>query len=427
MFQEIPTHLQKRIDAAVELAREVSAQTDPQEMVRRYRKHARRARPVDASISLSRRDLHAPYYRITRWSGWPEEINPWKEKDRLPLLKGGLLADLIYGDQPRVISDLVIDPDEPAADYLQGMRSLLALPLYENGLSLNMVILSMEKPGAIDLESIPELIVTGNLFGRATYNLVMADRAREAYNALDAEFKTIARIQQCLLPASLPKANGIDLAAYYATAHRAGGDYYDVFPLDNGRSGILIADVSGHGAAAAVVMARMHAALHSGAANMDSPAEVLSFANDHLLLQCRTDPEVTTFVTSFYAVFDPGDTSLLYASAGHNPPRLRCADGCMCSIAGARSWPLGIQCGVQYEQDRLVLGRYDHLLLYTDGIVEATNTAGDQFGVDRLDRAVLQPHDSARTMVGNVVTAVDAFTRNTPAMDDRTLLALRVR
>ncbi|MEE9297155.1 MAG: SpoIIE family protein phosphatase, partial [Phycisphaerae bacterium] len=281
MFQEMPTQLQKRIDAAVELAREVSAQTDPQEMVRRYREHARRARPVDASISLSRRDLHPPYYRITRWSRWQEEINPWKQKDRLPLLKGGLLADLIYGDQPRVISDLVIDPDEPAADYLQGMRSLLALPLYENGLSLNMVILSMEKPGAIDLESIPELIVTGNLFGRATYNLVMAERAREAFNALDAEFKTIARIQQCLLPASLPKANGIDLAAYYATAHRAGGDYYDVFPLDNHRSGILIADVSGHGAAAAVVMARMHAALHSGAANMDSPAEVLSFANDH--------------------------------------------------------------------------------------------------------------------------------------------------
>ncbi len=425
-MDNLPADLQARLDEAVTLVREVSLQTDPQEMVRRYREHVRRHRPADVTISLSRRDLDPPRFRITRDSRWTEEINPWKERDRLPVLEGGIIADLIYGNEPRALTDFRVDPSDPSAEYLEGMRSLLALPLFDRGESINMVIALMKKPNAIDLDTLPELVISGNLFGRATHNLVMAEQLREAYEALDSEFKTIAAIQRSLLPTAAPCCNGLDMAAYYATAHRAGGDYYDFFPLERGRSGILIADVSGHGAAAAVVMARMHATLHSAALDLSRPAEVLSFANEQLLLRCEAAMDVMTFVTAFYAVYDSVGNSLVYASAGHNPPRWRRSDGGLCSISGARSLPLGIQCGVAYEEDRLALTADDKILLFTDGIVEATDPADEQFGTDRLDEIVMRPHASSQAFVRDVVDAVGQFTDHAPAVDDQTLLALHI-
>src|SRR5262245_49942202 len=93
----------QRLDLIVDMMRQMSLQTDPQEMVRAYAERIRLLLPSDGAISLSRRGLTAPQYRITRSTTWKEPINPWKERDRLPLFEGGLLAELIYGDQPRVI------------------------------------------------------------------------------------------------------------------------------------------------------------------------------------------------------------------------------------------------------------------------------------------------------------------------------------
>src|SRR6202790_4688187 len=97
---------QQRLAQIVELVQEMSRQTDPQEMVRSYGEKVRLLLPSDRRISLSRRGLLASKYRITRSTTWAEDINPWKEKERLPLFEGGLLAQLIYGDQPHIIDDL---------------------------------------------------------------------------------------------------------------------------------------------------------------------------------------------------------------------------------------------------------------------------------------------------------------------------------
>lgn len=425
MIRAYPEDLKRRIAESVELVREVSTQTDPQTMVRRYRERMKTILPRDASISISRRDLTYPYYRITRSSRWKEEVNPWTQKDLLPMLKGGLLADLIYSNEPRVIADLEIDRGEPAWEHLEGMRSLLSLPLYDRGESLNMIIRLMREPNAIEPESIPDLIITSNLFGRATYNLVLAERVQQAFDALDAEFKVIAEIQRSLLPGKLPAVEGLDVAAFYATAHRAGGDYYDIFALGDRKSAILIADVSGHGAAAAIVMARMHAVLHAQLSVLDSPSRALGFANEQLLQHCRESDNMITFVTAFYAVYDAAARTMTYASAGHNPPRWHNVDGRICSIAGARQIPLGIQCDVVFGQEQFPLHRGDEILLYTDGIIEACNPTGDMFGVDRLDDVLLHPHDSAQGVVDGIVAAVDEFADGTPFLDDRTLLALR--
>ena len=93
--------------------------------------------PVDRVVSVSRRDLQHPYYRVTRNTDWPVPINPWKEKDRLPLFEGGLIAKLIYGDEPQIIDNLDVPADDPAVEYLAGYGSLLAIPLFDQGVAQN--------------------------------------------------------------------------------------------------------------------------------------------------------------------------------------------------------------------------------------------------------------------------------------------------
>src|SRR5262249_56232619 len=121
-------------------------------------------------------------------------------------------------------------------------RSLLAIPMFEKGEGLNMVIQLGEKPSAFSREQFPELVWMTSLFGRATSNLVVSEELQRAYQALDREFKTVGEIQRSLLPAQLPSIPTVDLAAYYRPSERAGGDYYDFFPLPAGKWGIFLAD-----------------------------------------------------------------------------------------------------------------------------------------------------------------------------------------
>ena len=130
-----PGDWRQRLAVITEMMREMSLQDDPQSMVRTYGARMRTIMPSDRSLSLSRRGLESPWFRITRSSTWTEVINPWKQKDRLPLLEGGLLGDLLYGDEPRIIDDIapLLRADDPAFEYLAGQRSLMAMPHYDEG------------------------------------------------------------------------------------------------------------------------------------------------------------------------------------------------------------------------------------------------------------------------------------------------------
>ncbi|MFQ5491322.1 MAG: PP2C family protein-serine/threonine phosphatase [Phycisphaerae bacterium] len=141
---------------------------------------------------------------MTRDSEWTQPINPWTQKDRLPLLRGGLLAELIYGDQPRIIDDLQVSDGDPGAPFLEGQRSLMAIPLFEEGVALNMVVFLQKEPCAFRHDELPEYVWMSNLFGRATHNLVLAKELRSAYAVLDRELETIAQMQRSLLPPKLP-------------------------------------------------------------------------------------------------------------------------------------------------------------------------------------------------------------------------------
>jgi sigma-B regulation protein RsbU (phosphoserine phosphatase) len=415
----------ERLDLIVATMREMSLQTDPQAMVRAYGARMRVLRPSDRRISLSRRGLAHPRFRVTRCSLWKEDVNPWKEFDRLPVLDGGLLAELIYGDEPRILDDFRVADHDPARDFLAGQRSLLAIPLFDQGVALNMVVLTSTEPGTFRPEQLPETVWVSNLFGRATHNLVLSERLKEAYDLVDEEMKVIADIQRSLLPARLPQIPTMDLAAHYQTSRRAGGDYYDFFALPEGKWGIIIADVSGHGTPAAVLMAVTHSIAHSFPGPSQPPAQMLNYINRHLAQHYTSHSQA--FVTAFYGVYDPATRSLTYASAGHNPPRLkRCADGTLASLDGTRGLPLGIDEDETYQEGRYALQPGDQIVFYTDGITEAHNPAGQMFGLARLDEALALCPVDAHAVLRRVLGAVERFTLGRPADDDRTVVVAKI-
>ncbi len=416
---------QQRMSHIVETMRAMSLETDPQAMVQTYTSRIRQLLPADAFLAVSRRDLPSPKYRITRSSTWDPNFNPWKDASRLPLLEGGFLGSLLYGDVPRMIDDLEVPPDDPAAEFFAGHRSAIAVPQYDGGVALNMVVLMRKERAGFPKEIFPEWVWLSNLFGRATHNLVLSDKLKRAYEVVERELRVVADLQRSLLPKRLPKIPTLDLAVHYQTSQWAGGDYYDIFPLPNNRWGILIADVSGHGTPAAVMMAVTHSIAHTYPGDPEPPGRLLNFLNRHL--STRYTAGFEAFVTAFYGIYDPERRELVYACAGHNPPRLkRCEDGSVYSLDGVGNLPLGLDPDLEYEQATQVLVPGDQIVFYTDGITEATDHTGTMFGLTRLDEVLENCHLTAGGLIDAVTDAVARYTDDAPAADDRTLVVAKV-
>lgn len=251
------------------------------------------------------------------------------------------------------------------------------------------------------------------------------DELEQAYALVDQELEIVGGIQRTLLPEELPHIPGLDLAVYYETSLRAGGDYYDFFPLADGRWGILIADVSGHGAPAAVLMAITQSIAHiyhdQGATA--PPRKLLEYLNETL---CRRYTRYSShFVTAFYAIYDPARHSIQYACAGHNPPRL-CREGKISGLDEGRGLPLGVTPEAPYRDIETKLAPGDLLLYYTDGITEAMNGAGELMGLDRLDASLETFQGTAQETLSAILDGLRAFTGAHPPNDDRTLLVLRL-
>jgi sigma-B regulation protein RsbU (phosphoserine phosphatase) len=408
----------------------ISGVTDPEELVDVYWENIGQLMPINDYVAVSRRNEDVPFYLVTRSSRFTEHPNPWTERHRLPRLSGGLLGEIVYGNRPVIIDDLParLSADDPGAFYLEGFQSLVALPQYDGGEGLNVTALLLRRGEEINPAVIPMLHWQSGLFGRGTQNLVLRNQLAAALAALDEELQTVGDIQRSLLPAELPPIPGFGLAAYYQTSARAGGDYYDFFPLDGGGWGLFIADVSGHGTPAAVLMAITHAVAHAQPGTHTPPAALLTHLNDRLT---RSYTRGGTFVTAFYAVLDPAKRTLTYATAGHNPPRLVRGDRVV-SLDQNGALPLGIEPDEAYGQATVALEPGDLLLLYTDGITEARpprtgpGSPTELFGTERLDRLLVNcGAGTADGCIERIRAEVAAFCRNAPPTDDQTLIAIR--
>ncbi|MHC4958999.1 MAG: PP2C family protein-serine/threonine phosphatase [Planctomycetota bacterium] len=416
----------ERLELIVKAMREASSESDPQAMVAAYGRFMGDLQPGGAFVSLSRRGVEPPKYVVARSSRWENQPNPWTERGRLPVLEGGLLGELAYSEEVVVIEDLQVDPDDPGYELLAGMGSLITIPIFDEGEARNVVVRMREERNGFDKSMIPTMVWTTNLFGRATHNLVLSRELAKVNAELDKELESVAAIQTSLLPPELPAIPGLDLAVHYQPSRHAGGDYYDFFALPDGKWGLLVADVSGHGVPAAVLMAITHAIAHMFREPPEEPARLLDFLASQL--HARYTSLNGAFVTAFYGVYDPGARTLRFASAGHPPPRLKhCDDGTLSEVKCGSGPPLGVLPDYRYEGGEIALRPYDQLVIYTDGIPEARDPAGGMFGLERLDRVIDNCGVNAHALIEEVIVALRGFAAGRPFDDDTTLLVARVQ
>ena len=229
-------------------------------------------------------------------------------------------------------------------------------------------------------------------------------------------------MQLALLPQQFPSAGDWKVHAVMKPALELGGDFYDFLTLPDKRIGVLVADVSGKGVAAAFFMAVSRTVLLDLAATGRSPAEVMALGNDTL---CQRNP-MELFVTVCYVVFDPGTGNIEYASAGHPTPLRRGSDGRVAVLPTNFDTALAVIPGLSYAtfHDRLETG--ETLLLYTDGVTEAFDRAGAAFGDQRLQNWFAQSRveRGAAAIVDDLVSEVHAFVSGAQASDDLTCLVL---
>jgi sigma-B regulation protein RsbU (phosphoserine phosphatase) len=256
-----------------------------------------------------------------------------------------------------------------------------------------------------------------------TAQVCLGHFTEEELRRLESELELSQIVQRALLPQRIPEIEGVELAAFHRPSEIIGGDYFDFFHFRDGAHGLVIADVSGHGVAAGILMSSLQTALRTIAADGDSPAEILERINRFYIHNIN----FTTFVTVFLARFDPATLTLTYVNAGHNPPAVQHKGQDEITWLMPTAPAIGLVEEFHPKTESVVLSKGDSLLLYTDGVTEVLNTSNHEFGQDRLAEVLRQNGNlTAPNMLQMVRQGVNAFGDNRPLVDDVTMVALKV-
>jgi sigma-B regulation protein RsbU (phosphoserine phosphatase) len=253
-----------------------------------------------------------------------------------------------------------------------------------------------------------------NLELQQTITLDRAARTSEA-----AELQQAREIQQNLLPKKVPQIPGFEISGAWEPAKVVGGDYYDVIRLSDTKLALCIADVSGKGISAALLMANVQAAVRAFATGLATPSEVCSRLNSVLCTNTATDK----FVTLFYGVLDAKTGILRFTNAGHLQPVIVNEEGSVARLVNEGAL-LGIFPDWQYEVSTVQLASGDLMVLFTDGITEAETESGEEFGEERLIASMAKlRHGGPQEVQAQLLAQVRAFS-NRGLADDATLIVV---
>ncbi|MCY4113963.1 MAG: SpoIIE family protein phosphatase [Chloroflexi bacterium] len=248
--------------------------------------------------------------------------------------------------------------------------------------------------------------------------------ARDKLVSLQNELDVASKMQQSILPRTFPVRDDYEVFANMAPARNVGGDFYDLLQLDDGRIGLAVADVSDKGVPAALFMMSTRTLLKGAAIGRGDPGSVLSEVNDLL----NESNETAMFVTLLYGVYDPATMEFTYANGGHNTPLVVHADGTSTELPLTDGVASGVMPELPYRQGQVTLAIGDTVVLYTDGVTEAMNADGEEFGVDRLREVfAANPPQDCEQANRTIFEAVHAFAGETPQSDDVTCLVFRPR
>jgi sigma-B regulation protein RsbU (phosphoserine phosphatase) len=234
------------------------------------------------------------------------------------------------------------------------------------------------------------------------------------------ELDEARQIQQRLMPSEIPQLPGFQIDGTWTPARITSGDYFDVFPLDSNTLAICIADVCGKGMPAAMIMSNLQAAVRSHASREMSPRNLCGHLNR---LMCRNIAS-QGFITCFYAVIESAPKRITYCNAGHNPAILASRESILKLDCGGTV--LGVLEDWNYQEQTVQLSSADRMVMYTDGITECRNAAGDEFGEDQLIEVIRRfKADGANTMAQAVLRSAGVFA-NGNFEDDLTVISIVV-
>lgn len=413
------------------MLRRISESKTPQESAYLFGSMTREIYPIDGFCSISRRGLKKGEYKVTRafFDGSlpqaADDNNPWRDWAKIPIQTGGFIGEIIADDEPQVFPHIEITGDPVFGDALAKFGSCAALPVFDQGEALNWAFSFRHGADAFTNDAYIHWLMTINLHGRATKNLVTIGEVEKLNSQLASQLERVARIQQSLLPERTPTIPGLNIATSYLTSNESGGDYYDFLDLGSDRWGIFIGDVSGHGAGAATVTAMANALLHAQPADMDGPADTLAWLNKHMAAK-RIE---SNFMTAFYGVYDASSRTLVGSNAGHPAPRKMFPDsGAISPIVGASVPPLGVLEKIKPEETSVPLSLGETIVLYTDGVTEAFGGDGSRmmFGLDRLDATLSDCTGDPPCVIDSIHAALHAHTGAMTRDDDQTIVAFKV-
>jgi phosphoserine phosphatase RsbU/P len=332
---------------------------------------------------------------------------------RLKIGKDGLVGYVAATGQMRYAPDVSVDPYYISCG--NETRSEVAIPLHVDSNLVGVFTASHNELDGFDADQLRLLQGLSSHIAIAVQNALRFQQERSENVKMIREAQEARSIQQALLPRSSPFIPGFALSGVSIPAGAIGGDWYDFIDLGEGRWGLVLADVSGKGTAAALLMSATRAMLRSLAETACTPSEVLTKLN-RLLVE---DFPSGRFVTMVYAVLDSNNSTLTYANAGHLPPLLVDSTGAR-FLETEMGLPLGIRNG-SFSETTVPLGEKARITLYSDGITEATSPADEEYGPARLAAHVLSGGSCPEMLVENV----RAFANGAGLHDDATVIMLR--
>jgi len=309
----------------------------------------------------------------------------------------------------------------PAVVRMKEQDVRLVVPLVTSGEVVGMLALGARRSERTYSRDDKRLLDSLARYGAPALRLgqLMREQEKEARDRerIEQELHVAQLIQQQFLPSALPELGGWHVAAFYRPARTVGGDFYDLIELADGRIMVVTGDVTDKGVPAALVMASTHALLRSTAQIASSPGEVLRRVNELLIPQIP----MNMFVTCLVLVIDLETGRTRFANAGHNLPYIRRGDEVV--RLEARGMPLGLMPGSAYEEVEAVIEPGDIVLLYSDGLTEQHDAAGEMFGFERTHAAVAAA-TGGDDLIDRSVLALAAFSGGVEQEDDITLVTL---
>jgi phosphoserine phosphatase RsbU/P len=418
-------------------------------------------------LKLANRDLDAKIQQLNTLFDLSQEFNATIERDRLiRLLSLALMGQMLIrrhifllrptdGEQSAVVTDdfevvtaqgvaieaitpalrerlckmdgLVLlddDTDDGVWADLRQLGLVVALPLRQQGSLCGVLCLGPKMTGQpYQLDDVEFLSALGNLALVSIRNSYLVE-AQIENRRLEEEVRLARHIQTRLLPQSVPTLPTADIAAAAKPSRMVGGDFFDVKILDGNRVLTAVADVTGKGVPASLLMANLQAALH-----VLFPMEMtLAEATTRINRVICENTDYDKFITYFHGIFE-GDTNVFtYVNAGHNPPYVLRSDGSIETL-DTGGLLLGVMQGLPYETGRVTLEPGDVIAMFTDGVTEAMDDDENEYGEDRLIDCLQRTRDaSAANILAAVLRDVEDFTGARPVLDDDlTMVVLKVR